>query len=341
MPTVNSIQPEKIGPITVEAPARLHLGFMDLNGSMGRRFGSVGLTLQDLSVRLHANASLAMQAEGPQAARALHYLHILHQELRLPGGVHMQIERAIPEHAGLGSGTQLAIAVGMAASKLYGLDFTAREIAFILDRGNRSGIGVGAFEHGGFLVDGGRGDGDNLPPLISRLDFPAAWRVLLILDRDKQGLHGGAEKQAFQHLQPFPDVTAAHLCRLVMMRALPALAEGRIEPFSDAIGELQQTVGDHFALAQGGRFTSRRVADVLEWLHQQGIRGIGQSSWGPTGFAIVESESRTQSLLRDLRQCWHHETGFEFMSCTARNRGGEVTVAQNLSDHTPFAIKSL
>lgn len=327
MPSVHSPKPEKIDTVTVEAPARLHLGFMDLNGSMGRRFGSVGLTLQDLGLRLHATTGLVMDAQGPQADRALRYLEMLHQELRLPGGVQVQIERAIPAHAGLGSGTQLAIAVGMAATRLYGLDFTPRELAFILDRGNRSGIGVGAFEQGGFLVDGGRGDGDSLPPLVSRLDFPAAWRVLLLFDRAKQGLHGGAEKQAFQNLPPFPDATAAHLCRVVMMRALPALAEGRIEPFSAAIGELQQTVGDHFAPAQGGRFTSPGVAAVLQWLNQQGIHGVGQSSWGPTGFAVVESELRAQSLLLELRQCWSHETHLEFVSCGASNRGGQVSVS--------------
>ncbi len=314
--------------VSVYAPARLHLGFMDLNGSLGRRFGSVGLTLQEFGVKLQARAGDGFHCEGAQAERALRYLHALHHEIHLPGGVHIDIEQAIPEHAGLGSGTQLVIAIGMAASRLYGMDFSPRELAFILDRGNRSGIGVGAFEQGGFLLDGGRGSVNTLPPLISRLDFPAAWRVLLILHPDRQGLHGAGEKEAFRDLPPFPESVAAHLCRLVTMMALPALAEASIDEFGSAVGELQRAVGDHFAPVQGGRFTSPLVTEVLAWLEAEGIKGIGQSSWGPTGFAVLESEVHAQKLLSELQQR-EPQSRLQYKICSARNRGAEVTVTQS------------
>lgn len=315
--------------ITVEAPARLHMGFMDLNGSLGRRFGSLGLALEEIGVRLRAEKSDDMRCEGAQSARAENYLRLLQQQIQLPGGVHVRIERAIPEHAGLGSGTQLAIAVGMAATQLYGLDFTPRQIALMLDRGNRSGIGVGAFEQGGFLVDGGRGSADSLPPLISRLVFPSHWRVLLVMHHDVQGLHGAQEKNAFRDLPAFPHQQAAHLSRLVVMNALPALAEARAQEFGAAISELQNTVGDYFAPAQGGRYTSAQVTRILHWLQREGVAGIGQSSWGPTGFAIVESESQAQTLLAGLRKNWQHEQ-LEFKICSARNRGGEVKSSSNI-----------
>src|SRR5258708_25991378 len=84
---------------------------------------------------------------------------------------------------------------------------------------------------------------------------------------------------------------ASHLCRLMLMQALPAMAERDIESFGNAIGELQRITGDYFAPAQGGRFASPAVAEVLAWFESQGIAGIGQSSWGPTGFAIVAGEN--------------------------------------------------
>ena len=34
--------------ILITSPARLHLGFMDLNGSLGRKFGSVGLAIDSI-----------------------------------------------------------------------------------------------------------------------------------------------------------------------------------------------------------------------------------------------------------------------------------------------------
>ncbi len=55
--------------------------------------------------------------------------------------------------------------------------------------------------------------------------------------------------------------------------------------------ELQRIVGDHFASAQGGRFASARVAAALARLEAEGVTCVGQSSWGPTGFAVVESEA--------------------------------------------------
>lgn len=321
--------------ISVEAPARLHMGFMDLNGSLGRRFGSLGLTLEEICVRLHARKADGLTCKGEQSVRAEKYLRQLHEQIKLPGGVHVDIEQVIPEHAGLGSGTQLAIAVGVAATKLYELDFTPRELASILDRGNRSGIGVGAFEQGGFLVDGGRGSADTLPPLISRLDFPAQWRVLLIMHQEMQGLHGGAEKNAFRDLPPFSNETAAHLSRLVVMNALPALAETRLQEFGIAISEIQNIVGDYFAPAQGGRYTSPQVTQALQWLSQQGVPGFGQSSWGPTGFAIFESESHAQALLAGMRQ-QNPAASLEFRLCSARNRGGEVSSIL----HNVIALKS-
>ncbi|MGH6945016.1 MAG: beta-ribofuranosylaminobenzene 5'-phosphate synthase family protein, partial [Geminicoccaceae bacterium] len=50
------------GAVTVCAPARLHLGFLDLHGGLGRRFGSIGLTLEDIATRLRATPAGETQA---------------------------------------------------------------------------------------------------------------------------------------------------------------------------------------------------------------------------------------------------------------------------------------
>ena len=307
--------------ILVRAPARLHMGFLDLSGSLGRRFGSVGLTLEGMGVLLRARRTEHVSAAGPQAQRALQYAQVFVTRLGLDAGAHLVVEEALPEHVGLGSGTQLALAVGLALARLYGLELSVREIATVHERGQRSGIGIGAFETGGFLLDGGRGSGDAPPPTVARVEFPAAWRVLLIFDDQARGLHGAREVQAFRHLPAFPDTLAAHLCRLMLMQAIPALLEQDLEPFGRSIAELQRAVGDHFAPAQGGRFTSPRVAQALSWLEAQGICCVGQSSWGPTGFAIVASEEQARTLAQAGRE---HHPGLRFMVLAARNRGGEV-----------------
>lgn len=311
----------------VEAPCRLHFGFMDLSETAERCYGSLGLTLEGLATRLRAEPADALSASGPQSERALGCLRLLAQQLRLPGGVRLSVETAIPEHVGLGSGTQLALAVGTAVTRLYGIDLSAREIARLLDRGARSGIGVGAFEQGGFIVDGGR-RGEAPPPVVSRVPFPEAWRVILIFDREARGLHGPAEVEAFRRLPPFPEEAAGRLCRLVLLKALPALLEADVVSFGAAVSELQRVVGDHFAPAQGGRFASARVAQVLAWLEAQGAAGVGQSSWGPTGFAVVGSEAEALTLLRALEARWGDGESLAFRVCRARNQGAALNIEE-------------
>ena len=217
----------------------------------------------------------------------------------------------------------MALAVGTAVARLYSAAWPPREIATALGRGGRSGIGLGLFEHGGFVVDGGRGEQDIPPTLISRLAFPAHWRLVLVFDPAYKGLHGAAEKQAFADLPHFPDASAGHLCRLALMQAMPALAEGDIARFGSAISAIQGIVGDHFAPAQGGRFASSRVTRALGWLAANGAAGVGQSSWGPTGFALVDSETQARTLVRIAAIDFAND-GLEFMVCTGRNAAAEI-----------------
>lgn len=312
------------GEVRVTAPARLHLGFIDMNGGLGRRFGSLGLTLDGIATTVRVRSAERLHAAGPSAERALTAARALCDRFGWPAGAELEIDEAIPEHVGLGSGTQLGLAVGAALARLRGHSLPVRALAAELERGARSGIGIGAFEDGGVILDGGRGPGEQPPPTIARLPFPDHWRILLILHRDGQGLHGKAEVRAFTELPPFPAERAGHLCRLMLMAALPALAEGDAGTFGRAVGELQRTVGDHFAPVQGGRFTSPAVADALAWLESQGIPGVGQSSWGPTGFAIVGDPDRATALLIAARHRWRG-SALTFHLCRGRNAGAEVS----------------
>lgn len=309
--------------VKVDAPARLHLGFMDPSGALGRRFGGMGLAIEGLATRLAVVKSASFSANGPGAGRALRYAKRLLAQLRLPYAVSIRLYEAIPPHAGLGSGTQLALAVGTAIARLCDLELDTRALGQMLERGARSGIGAGAFDTGGFLVDGGRGPLDRLPPIIARLEFPTQWRVVLVHDQREQGLHGPQELDAFEALPQFPPEQAAHLCHLVLMQILPALADAQLPTVSRGINEVQKLVGDYFAPAQGGRFASPLVGEVLAWCEQLGIGGVGQSSWGPTGFALVENEELARSLVKDASNRFSQET-VRLQIVRGRNYGGMI-----------------
>ncbi len=286
--------------IRVTAPARLHFGFVDLHGGLGRRFGSLGLAIDRPAVRLRASHAAETEVVGPGAERVSHVLSALNQRYGVDLAARVEIEEAIPSHAGLGSGTQITLAAAVALCALSGQIVSVPELARGLQRGARSGIGAGVFELGGFVVDGGRGDVDAAPPVISRLPFPEDWRVVLLFDRQLTGLHGEGEVAAFRDLPRFPEREAERLARLVLMQLLPALAEARLEEFGAALTQLQQRIGDHFAPAQGGRYASRRVERGLQRLADWGAAAYGQSSWGPTGFAIFGGQAAAEAAVQRL-----------------------------------------
>ena len=304
------------------------MGFVDLHGGVGRRYGGLGLALEGPFTRVRLEPASSVVAEGPDAARAARYATALAERFDLPEGARVDVEEAIPPHAGLGSGTQLALAVGVGMAKLFDLDLRTVEIAAALDRGARSGLGIGLFDQGGFVVDGGS-TGDGVPPpVIARLPFPSEWRLLLVFDRDHEGVHGAAEIEKFAALLRFPEADAAELCRLVLMCALPGVVEADLDAFGNAVGRIQARVGDHFAEAQGGRFASPGVSRVLEWLGSHGLKALGQSSWGPTGFAVCSSEQVANRLMAEAEVRFGREFGLDFAVTRGRNEGAWVE-----SDH--------
>ncbi|MGQ9366467.1 beta-ribofuranosylaminobenzene 5'-phosphate synthase family protein [Azospirillum sp. ST 5-10] len=315
--------PAPLTAVTVFAPARLHLGFLDLDGALGRRFGSLGITLDELGTEVRLAASPRRRAEGPDAERAYAAYTAMAQRLGLPETAELTVRRAVPAHTGLGSGTQIALAVGAAAARLAGADWPARRIAAALGRGKRSGIGIAAFAEGGVLLDGGCGPDGGIAPIVARMAFPVDWRIVLVFDHARQGVHGSAETAAFHRL---PDFRAApDLCRLMLMQALPALAEGDLDRFAAAVGTLQRAMGEHFAACQGGVFTSPDVARALAWFEARGIAGVGQSSWGPTGFALVASEAEARALAEAARTAFADTPGLDFRIVRGRNRGAAIT----------------
>jgi beta-RFAP synthase len=289
-------RPAPCGQVTVGTSARLHFGFLDPSGRGKRPFGSFGLAIDRPRTRLTLRRAAGLAVTGVDCARAEPYLRTVAASLGGGSHYHLHLDEVIPAHAGLGSGTQLALAIGSAVAALDGLPLDLRDIAAKLERGNRSGIGIGTFGQGGAVLDGGPGAGE-LPPVLCRLPFPTDWRVLLIFDSAATGIHGAKEIEAFSILPDFPEAETAELCRRVLLCALPAIAEHDFKMFCDEVGYLQARMGAYFGPLQGGAYVSQGVAEAIGWLAQQGLTGVGQSSWGPTGFAFVSSEAEGLRLL--------------------------------------------
>ena len=333
-PLAESAAASPPGPaIRVEAPGRLHLGFLDPSATLGRRFGSVGLVLEDLATevdlaRLPAGSGdeiVGRPGDAAAVTRAGEHLRALRLATGHENPVRLVLRRVLPAHAGFGSGTQLALAVGHAWSAALGLGLDSARIAALLGRGVRSGIGIAGFDQGGLLVDGGpRADGSPAA-LLSRLALPAAWRVILLLDARLEGLHGAAERAALASLPPLPRLVAADICHEVLMHMLPGAAGAEFTPFAAGVSRVQHLLGRHFAAAQSGSpYASAAVGRAIGWLAAHAETGAGQSSWGPTGFAIVASAEGARRVVAAAHAAGVVDPALEVRIVGARNRGGSV-----------------
>jgi beta-RFAP synthase len=291
------------GSVFVEAPARLHFGVLDLRGSLGRSFGGLGAAIPCPSLLLEATPAAQVTAHGPDAERAADFARRFLAFHRLSAGVRLTVHRAVPSHAGLGSGTQLGLAVARALAELHGLPTDPVELARAVGRGKRSAIGTWTFALGGFIVEGGRRLGsEDMAPLLARFAIPESWRCVVAVPHGARGLSGEAEARAFEQLPTPPDGEVERVSHLVLMQLLPALVEGDLPSFGGALSAVQRITGGWFAAQQGGVFapgpTERLVADMAA----AGASGVGQSSWGPAAYGLVDSDAAASELAEQLRE---------------------------------------
>lgn len=314
--------------VYVKAPARLHLGLVDLNGELGRIFGGLGVAIDQPNVILEAQKSKMMSVTGQKVELTRKLVERFLAAFEINGNVAIDVKEVIPEHLGLGSGTQLALAVATSISRLFEIHASTHELAAIMGRTAQSGVGTAVFDQGGFVVEAGKNTKDPNPkiiPLIYRQAFPNEWRFVVAIPKTKKGLANEAEVSAFNHLPPMAPEEVGKICRLTMMKLLPSLVEKDIESFGEALTQIQCIVGDSFVKAQGGRYSSSLGAKCIDFMLENGVYGAGQSSWGPTVYGIVKSDeakelkAKTQTFLND-------SVGGNVFVAKGNNRGATVKV---------------
>jgi beta-RFAP synthase len=290
--------------VFVEAPARLHFGVLDLRGSLGRRFGGLGAAVPTPSLLVQVALSRdGVTAAGPDAERAAGFARRFLEHHGVSGGARLVVHRPIPAHSGLGSGTQLGLSVARALAELYGLSTEPTGLARAVSRGRRSAIGTWAFALGGFIVEGGRRAGDDgVAPLLGRYEVPRSWRCVVAIPPGSPGLSGEAEATAFEQLAPPPEREVERVSHLVLMQLLPALVQGDIGSFGAALSEVQRITGAWFAPQQGGIFAPGPGATLIRRLAGWGAAGVGQSSWGPAVYGLVDSDETGRSLAARCRE---------------------------------------
>lgn len=323
--------------VIVRTPSRLHLGLLDTNGSLGRVYASIGVAIEQPNVILEAGPADSLIVQGVDTERVEMFARRFLEKYSAPSGAHLILKASIPPHVGLGSGTQLALAVGAALARLGEMELPVPEIAANMGRGIHSGIGIATFQQGGFILDGGHPINENtsslradnarameklpVPPVLFRHSFPEDWYFVVVIPAGREGFSGAREYEAFQRLPATASKMAEKICRLVLMKMLPSLMERDIVFFGQAITEVQRLVGDSFAAVQGGRYANPLSEELIRFMLEKGAAGAGQSSWGPTVYALTKGESRASHLMQELQEWLADRERAQVYCVRADNRG--------------------
>ncbi len=318
--------------VYVKAPARLHLGIIDLGGDLGRLFGGLGVAIDYPNVIVEAEKSERLIVKGEKSELAKPWVELFLKKYSLTPEVAVNVEQAIPQHVGLGSGTQLALATATALAKLFSVKASTQELSKVMGRGKVSGVGTALFEKGGFVVEGGvksqknkpLASRDNFSPVVFQEPFPRDWFFTVAISQVKSGLSGEAEAHAFSGLPPMSKEQAGRISRLILMALLPALKEKDIAAFGGALTEIQKIVGDCFSSEQGGRFSSSPSDQCIEYMLKHGAFGAGQSSWGPTVYGLVEGRKEAEKLSLEVEAFLRKNVGGQVFCTDANNRGAYI-----------------
>ncbi len=314
--------------VYVKTPARLHFGLIDLNGDLGRLFGGLGVGIGQPNVVLEAQPAEKLLVTGEKAEQVKTLAKRFFETYGLKAGASINVKQAIPEHSGLGSGTQLALAVATALSKLFNVDASTQALAEAMGRGQRTSVGTTIFEQGGFVVDGGKCTSRKaFPATILRQPFPRDWVFVVAVPNVKKGLAKKEESAAFKSLAPMTAEEAGRMCRLTMMKLLPSLVERDIKSFGEALTEIQTVIGGYFAKVQGGTYSSTAAAEGVALLQKLGAYGAGQSSWGPAFYGLTLKE-QAEKINSKVQAFLNEGVGGKVFVAKANNRGAYIKVAK-------------
>jgi beta-ribofuranosylaminobenzene 5'-phosphate synthase len=330
--------------LIIETPSRLHVTLIDLNGKYGRIDGGVGITTRNPRLILEAqdgyediqitftdpeSAKLTKDVLDDYETKILSAAGKINEFLNLKGGYHFKLKEVFPSHSGLGSGTQLSLAVAKLILKLNNRDLSAREIAEIVGRGGTSGIGVASFDEGGFIVDGGHKNSAKTaflpssaskaspPPIIARYDFPEDWKIILVIPHVERKVFGDGEVDIFQKYCPIPLKEVQELIHVLFMKMMPAVIEEDLDEFGGAVDTIQNTGFKKIELQLQNPF----IKDLMDELRVAGAAGVGMSSFGPTVYAVTDTNSK--DICRAARHLMQDKKG-EIILTNAQNSGARI-----------------
>lgn len=238
----------------------------------------------------------------------------------------IRIIRVPRQHVGLGVGTQLGLAVAAGLNAcLERPPLSPLALAQAAGRGLRSVVGTYGFVHGGMIVQTCHTEPNHAGPLVNHIRLPSSWRFVLLCPNDQVGLSGPAEKEAFARLQPVLPETSAALEKLATTALLPTARGAAFQAFSQHLYLYGYLAGQGFSTIQGSPFASTRLERLVAAIRAAGVAGVGQSSWGPTVFALFADGPTAEAFVAEFRRR-PEAASVTFTIASPDNQGASIEV---------------
>ncbi|MBY9012660.1 MAG: hypothetical protein KGD70_09830 [Candidatus Lokiarchaeota archaeon] len=329
--------------IRVTTPCRIHLSLIDENGYTGRVDGGIGLMLdrpnvifeatnhaEEFKIEAHKYYRESIDVINEQAFKIFKAFSINNKNF------HFNLKRYFPSHVGLGSKTQLSLAIAVAITKLKNINHTSlKELTRLVNRGGTSGIGWRGFENGGFIVDAGHEFGKGkekesfLPssasketnPAITILRYPIPehWRFVLVIPNVKKGAYGDEEISIFQTHAPIPKGEVNEVSHQILMKIVPGIIKKDLECFGEGLKRIQNIGFKKIEIS----LQHEIVKKTLAFFEESGVKAYGMSSFGPSVIGIVESDEEANKLLKDVQMRLNGIGGYIYL-CKPNNNGAKI-----------------
>ena len=83
-------------------------------------------------------------------------------------------------------------------------------------------------------------------------------------------------------------------------------------------------MSDFFYTEQGGKYSSKITSETIFFLKKNKVLGYGQTSWGPTGFALLSNYEKAKKIKYKLEKKFAHCNDVKFIICSGKNSGANI-----------------
>ncbi len=306
----------------IKTPIRLHMGIIDISRKFQREYGALGVMVKGgFEVKVEKDEHLSVKASEENAVDIKAAYDAMKSKLDIKDNFRIEVLKSIPRHMGLGSTTQLKLAMGAGIGKLSGHDLKIKDLADIVGRGRYSATGTYGFDKGGFILEGGKSGDEEIPPMTVHYRLPEDWRFLMVCPKIEQSYDEEEERPIMNEIRT-DSKFAEKISHNIVMGVLPAVKTGDCKEFGKHITQIQHYVGESFSSCQEGSEFHPAVINIINKL-EKFTYGAGQSSWGPTVYGITDEEKGVKA--KSKIEKWLDKKGIEALVRLAEpnNHGAE------------------